>query len=285
MTGGRRLHWGGDGRGLHAWTGLPPEPLRVVDSWLVAGGRARAEEHHLLRFARAAASVSGIEQGTVLAFGVTAAEAARRVSAAEEARLFPRLELRGARGCWWLGLWLRPAPPPSATVRLWVDPRPDRRRSAACKGADLAYLGRLQRMARRIGADEAVLVDAGGAVVEGSTTSLLWWRGATLCAPPPGPGLLPSVTRGWLLDRAATVAPVSFERCRPEELGGLEVWAVNALHGIRPVTGWLGRPIEAGAPHHAAEWTRALAAAGVPGAVIPADAGDETVKMVPDLGG
>jgi hypothetical protein len=49
-----------------------------------------------------------------------------------------------------------------------------------------------------------------------------------------------------LADAAVAGTPVAFESRTPAELAGLEVWAVNALHGIRPVTGWVGAPINAG---------------------------------------
>ena len=73
-------------------------------------------------------------------------------------------------------------------------------------------------------------------MLEGGTTSLLWWREGTLCAPPPRAPVLPGITRSLLLAHAAAVA---FENVTPADLAGLEVWAVNALYGIRPVTAWL----------------------------------------------
>lgn len=114
------------------------------------------------------------------------------------------------------------------------------------------------------GIDDAVIVDAGGAVVEGSTTSLLWWRGDTLCLPPSGPHLLDGVTRRLILARAARRTPVVFEQCRPEDLDHLEVWAVNALHGIRPVTRWIGVPVIPADPSRAQSWSASLDAACEP---------------------
>ncbi|SMQ18427.1 hypothetical protein SAMN06272771_4877 [Streptomyces sp. Ag82_O1-12] len=37
-------------------------------------------------------------------------------------------------------------------------------------------------------------------------------------------------------------------------LDGREVWLVNALHGIRPVTGWAGRPMRVPPAERADEW-------------------------------
>lgn len=42
------------------------------------------------------------------------------------------------------------------------------------------------------------------------------------------------------------------------ELDGREVWLVNALHGIRPVAGWTGRPMDAGPVVHGREWRKWL---------------------------
>lgn len=66
-----------------------------------------------------------------------------------------------------------------------------------------------------------------------------WWRGDTLCGPPPGPGLLPGVTRALLEELAGQ--PVVPESVTPAELPSVPVWTVNALHGIRPVVEGLGR--------------------------------------------
>jgi branched-subunit amino acid aminotransferase/4-amino-4-deoxychorismate lyase len=49
------------------------------------------------------------------------------------------------------------------------------------------------------------------------------------------------VTRRLLIDAAvATGTPVAEELAAPEDLVDLPVWTVNALHGIRPVSGWAG---------------------------------------------
>jgi branched-subunit amino acid aminotransferase/4-amino-4-deoxychorismate lyase len=79
---------------------------------------------------------------------------------------------------------------------------------------------------------------------------LLWWHGDTLCYPGPGLPVLPSVTARRVLRQArAEGFAVVAERCRPSALRGAEVWSVNALHGVRPVTRWVGAgPDGAGPP-------------------------------------
>jgi branched-subunit amino acid aminotransferase/4-amino-4-deoxychorismate lyase len=59
-------------------------------------------------------------------------------------------------------------------------------------------------------------------------------------------------------------------RCRTvPELDGREVWLVNALHGIRPVTGWTGgRPMSAGPAGRVAQWRSWLAGTADP---LPVD--------------
>jgi len=64
---------------------------------------------------------------------------------------------------------------------------------------------------------------------------------------PPEGTVLVVTSPGWrptspLLVAAAEAAgtPVREEEATPAELADLPVWAINALHGIRPVTGWAG---------------------------------------------
>lgn len=72
-------------------------------------------------------------------------------------------------------------------------------------------------------------------------------------------GVLPGITRLVLFDLAAAIGvPIVGSSPRPAELAGLEVWAVNALHGIRPVTGWVGADIEPGPARRAGRWQRYL---------------------------
>jgi branched-subunit amino acid aminotransferase/4-amino-4-deoxychorismate lyase len=123
------------------------------------------------------------------------------------------------------------------------------------KGPDLDWLAGQRAAAVAAGADEAVLLSRSGRVLEGATTSIMWWHGDKLCAPPPDAGVLPGITRLILLDLAAFIGVGITLRCPvPAELAGLEVWAVNALHGIRPVTGWVGADIEPGPVRRAARW-------------------------------
>jgi branched-subunit amino acid aminotransferase/4-amino-4-deoxychorismate lyase len=100
-----------------------------------------------------------------------------------------------------------------------------------------------------------VLTGPSGVALEGATTSLLWWEDDTLCLPPPQLPVLPGVTAGLIQDRARLCGIRIAHRARTvAELAGREVWLVNALHGIRPVTAWTGRPMEAAPAVRAEEW-------------------------------
>ncbi len=54
--------------------------------------------------------------------------------------------------------------------------------------------------ADRAGADEALLLNTDGFVVEGSSSNFFWIEGDTLCTPPLASGILAGVTRAAILD-------------------------------------------------------------------------------------
>jgi branched-subunit amino acid aminotransferase/4-amino-4-deoxychorismate lyase len=123
---------------------------------------------------------------------------------------------------------------------------------------------RLRQEAQQAGAHEAVLLDD-GAVVDGATSALLWWREGTLCHPPLSLPRVDSVTaRSILTIASATGVAVREEAARPDELEGCEVWAVNALHGIRLVTDWVEGPAVAASDTRARRWRMRLAALARP---------------------
>src|SRR5205814_3108694 len=49
------------------------------------------------------------------------------------------------------------------------------------------------------GADEALLLNTNGFVVEGASSNLFWIEGDTICSPPLASGILPGVTRAVVL--------------------------------------------------------------------------------------
>lgn len=245
--------------GLWAWTpgrGLAPAPERaaggrllVADSWLLREGRVRAYARHRERFSRSCGDCGGPEPRRLAAFWQDVTAALPGTGA-----WFPRVEL--AAGSLELRLLLRPAPPLGTGVRLWAAGQSDPRTVPRRKGPDLDTLARVRRRAAGEGAEEAVLIAPSGTVLESATAGVLWWEDDdTLCLPPPRLPVLPSVTAGLIQERALRSGLRIAHRERTvAELDGREVWLVNALHGIRPVTGWVGRPMRVPPVERAAEW-------------------------------
>ncbi|SDK43978.1 aminotransferase class IV [Nonomuraea jiangxiensis] len=251
-----RLAWTGPGL-IAAPDRWPGDPA-VVDSWLVAEGRVRDLALHGQRFLRACAEAVP---------ELPAAEIRRFLGAVRHwlpprGRWFPRIEAYGGAEPR-LALWPRPAPEPGpAEVTLWIPPESDPRRRPEVKGPDLPVLARLRERARAVGADDALLHDGDGTVLETAHSALVWWRGDTLCAPDDGLPVLPSITRSHL-ERLAGCwrCPVRRERVSLAELPELETWTLNALHGLRPVRAWAdadGRSTPAKVSVRAAEWRQAV---------------------------
>jgi branched-subunit amino acid aminotransferase/4-amino-4-deoxychorismate lyase len=264
----RLIVWRPDARGLgpHEEVAEGPTALEVADSWLVEDGWARGLALHRARFASSCRELGGIPAGPVEEM-LDAAVAAIPV----RGRWFPRVERGpGPGGEHELRLRLRPAPPPDPSpVAVWVGDRPDPRTRPRVKGPDLEQLAALREEARGRGAGEALLRDGSGVVLEGALSGLLWWRDGVLCAPDPELPVLPSVTSALLVGLAGRAGlTVRRERRRLEELAGLETWVVSALHGVRPVSRWVGAGVEPGQPRRADQWARRLRALGerLPGA-------------------
>jgi branched-subunit amino acid aminotransferase/4-amino-4-deoxychorismate lyase len=242
------LRWTGLGLEPEPAGGAPAPALLVADSWLVDEGYERAVGMHWARFARSCLEL-GADRGELQRFRAATGEALPAVG-----RWFPRVELT-ADG---LALRLRRAPQPQRDARVIVAPPGDPRRDPLRKGPDLALLAGLRARAREHGADELLLCDAGGALLEGALSSLLWWEGDVLWTTPDEHSL-PGVTRALLLD-AARRRGVEVRRRAPgpAQLAGSEAWLTSALHGIRVVSGWLSPRQEAGAAVRAPGWSEEL---------------------------
>ncbi|WP_308289599.1 hypothetical protein [Streptomyces muensis] len=71
--------------------------------------------------------------------------------------------------------------------------------------------------------------------------------------------MLAGVTAGLIEERARQSGiPVDRRARTVAELDDREVWLVNALHGIRPVTEWRGRPMKAAPAERVPEWRKWL---------------------------
>lgn len=242
------MQW--NGRALVAAAEGRASGLLVADSWLVDEGYERAAAWHWARFG-ASCLEEGVERDELRRF-----QAAASAALPLDGRWFPRVELTAAG----LALRLRRAPGAvgSGSARVLAGPCGDPRSHPRRKGPDLALLARLRAQARERGADELLLRDDAGALLEGALSSLLWWEGDALCTTPDAHAL-PGVTRGLLLARAQALGiEVRHRAPLAEELEGRETWLTSALHGIRVVARWVSPAIEAGDGVRAPRWREEL---------------------------
>ncbi len=91
--------------------------------------------------------------------------------------------------------------------------------------------------ARLRGFDEALLLDTHGNVAEAATASVFAALGGLLVTPPRSIGILPSVTRRWILEKAGDLGVSCAERAltRPELAAANEVFVASSVRGLVPV--------------------------------------------------
>jgi 4-amino-4-deoxychorismate lyase len=132
---------------------------------------------------------------------------------------------------------------PAATIRerhagvrvvtAAVGPRPPWSLSEA---KTLSYAENLaaRRWARAAGADDVLLVSHDGFALEGTTASLVWLDGSTLCTVPPGEaGILAGTTSAYVMTRAVDLGLTGSERMvTPAGLARADgIWLTSALRG------------------------------------------------------
>jgi branched-subunit amino acid aminotransferase/4-amino-4-deoxychorismate lyase len=235
--------------------------ILAADSWLVASGKVLALGLHRMRFLDAAAELAERHARTdeLDRLDLETFWEATVAAIPREGDWFPRVELRVQHDAAELLFRLRPAPERRRSITLATHRGSDPRTEPWIKGPDLETMTRLRTEAQSLGADEAVLLSEEGWVAEGSTTCLLWWAGDALCVPSIELPRIDSVTlRSVLALATATGVDVLHDTVTPSELDGLEVWAVNALHGIRIVTGWVDGPTPAQQPGRLDAWRARL---------------------------
>lgn len=229
----------------------PGGPLLAADSWLVSDGRIRGADRHQTRFRKACAEVDAVHPEVVADFWRAALD---RLPVTGD--WFPRVEL-SADGRLWLRI--RPAPARGGPVSVWVPDVPDPRAVPHRKGPDLDVLAGLRERAMRRGAQDALLRTRAGLVVEAAHACVLWWEGDTLCVPSAELRTFPGVTTTLIQERAAGLGiPIARRRVPLQALAAREVWLTNALHGIRPVQGWIGAGVEPRTATRAPDWQRWL---------------------------
>jgi branched-subunit amino acid aminotransferase/4-amino-4-deoxychorismate lyase len=243
---------------IYRWHGGVLEPLDycdmtdtsivAADSWLVRNGSALALDLHRARFLDAVA-----DSADARAFWDAAIAAIPDTD-----DWFPRVELQ-LRGDGLLFVFrLRSAPELARSIRL-VSADHDPRRSPLAKGPDTGVLAAARTAAQARGADDAVILSPEGYVVETAHAALLWWRGDALCVPSPELARVNSVTARSVITLATALGlDILYESVAPAELDGLELWALNALHGIRIVTAWIDGPSSAEEPGRLGVWRSRL---------------------------
>jgi branched-chain amino acid aminotransferase len=157
-----------------------------------------------------------------------------------ELGLVPRGEARARR----VTYLERLVPPPAslyergARVLLVETHRPSDAARGAKVGNYLESLLCLMR-ARDAGADEALVVAGDGAVVEGATSNVFSVRDGALTTPPEDAGLLPGITRAFVLELAAEAGlSVAERRLTAEDLMTAdEAFLTSTLREIAPIGG------------------------------------------------
>lgn len=129
-------------------------------------------------------------------------------------------------------------------------------RATDATGAEGAKVGNYlvsvlaMREARKVGALEALIVDARGRVIEGASSNLFWVHNGTLLTPPLEVGILAGITRAYVLEVAKTLElPVRQEAPKLKELHKAdEVFISSSIRELMPVVEVDSRPIASGKP-------------------------------------
>lgn len=227
--------------------------VSVVESWRVESGRVIAHAAHRERFERSVGELFG-EAATERPLLWTGSPAGNNAGDADWARVwtdvsesvpladtwFPRLSARLDGDRVLVELNLRPAPEARPLTKLVT--RLDERRWPTVKGPDFPYLATLKAGAVEAGAADALLVDERGVITEAAHGTVVGWRGETLVVPAAS-RRVPGTTLGVLEKLLATAGVPRVEGelladplTASADRGWDELWYLNTLHGISPVS-------------------------------------------------
>ncbi len=241
--------WRDDGLELLDYCDMTLTEVEAVDSWLVTEGTALGLDLHRTRF------MTSIPRGRYLQLDPAAFWDAVLAIIPDDGDWFPRVELHSRLGGPRLIYRHRTAPERTRSVVVATHRGKDPRKVPGVKGPDLERLQKVRTEVQPLGAQEAVVLNDDGYVVEGAVSALLWWRGDILFGPPASFRRVDSVTARTVLTIAAALGVETHEEAvTPPELDGTEVWALNALHGIRIVTSWIDGPAMAELPGRLQQW-------------------------------
>ena len=222
----------------------------VFETLRTYGGEPFALAEHMARLQRSAESVA-------IAMPISPADFAMEIRKAVRAARNPESTVRAmlTRGSGPLGLdpalagaplrviLVEPlTPPPPALYRDGISVITLRtvRAADAAPGAKVGnYLASLLalKQARDVGAHEALIVDAAGHVLEGTTSNLFLVRGRDLVTPPEGPGILAGITRAHVIEVAVENGhSVRFESLLPADLAAAdEIFLTSSIRELMPV--------------------------------------------------
>jgi branched-subunit amino acid aminotransferase/4-amino-4-deoxychorismate lyase len=241
--------WRDDGLELLDYCDMTLTEVEAADSWLVTEGAALGLDLHRTRF------MTSIPRGRYRQLDPVAFWDAVVAMIPDEGDWFPRVELHSRLGGARLVYRHRTAPERARSVVVATHRGKDPRRVPGVKGPDLERMQAVRTAVQPLGAQEGVILDDDGYVVEGAYSALLWWRGDLLCGPPATFPRVDSVTTRTVLTIAAALGVETLEEAvTPAELDGTELWALSALHGIRIVTAWVDGPAMAELPGRLQQW-------------------------------
>lgn len=245
----------------------------VFETIRTYGGRAFALDEHLARLERSAEKVAIPLPVTRAAL---AAEISAAVAAAANAESYARVVLSRGEGPLGLDPSLASRPLRVILVEPLV-PLPEElyrdgvavmtvRTERAGDGAQGAKVGNYLasllalRQARAAGAHEAIVLDAAGRVVEGTTSNVFLIARDVLVTPPDAAGILAGITRAIVLELAPSAGLEPREASfTPAELSAAdEAFLSSSLREIMPIVRVDGKAVGAGVP---GPKTRALHAA------------------------
>jgi branched-subunit amino acid aminotransferase/4-amino-4-deoxychorismate lyase len=217
------------------WCDVSIGPVVVADSWAVRSGLVVGLEHHLSRF-RSGLAAQGVTVDPQPFMDAVIDKLPR------DGEWFPRIEAV-TYGDGVLFRYLERAAPQRETSVSVVRASRDPRTQPTVKGPDLAELGTLRVEAQHKGAQEAIICDSRGAIIEGAYSSLWWWKNDRIFRPKADLNRIDSVTDRVLREHAIRIgATITEVEASPAELDGCELWVLSAAHGIRVATEWMDGP-------------------------------------------
>lgn len=249
---------------VYRWTGHNFEPfapptfeiaeLLVAESWLVNDSMTIGWILHMQRFSRAVvdeyhAPLNLWELYTAVVDLIP-----------QTGHAYPRLECSRFDTRIELILRIRSTPTPRRDIAVTIATS-DERLYPQRKGPDLAYQMQLRRSAQMQGADEMLLLNEAGHIVNGALSNVVWWEDERLNIVPENPRKFTGITE-QLIRAIADASGIGIDErwITPAALMQREAWLVSSTYGIRPITEWYldDTPVTALQSSRARIWQRRL---------------------------